>query len=268
MGLHADVRYQRGRQLRESGLGNVCLSYLSLFDADSAIHVWDRMDQMGKALAKNPDTGGITYWLAHSHKGLGEKRYDIFASHPMACAYTDTLSGRMTYAVYNVAKTPLSVHFFGAKDTTVTVPHGLTLISGAETRTVTTIEDEEETIAPDPMAWDLPYPNLALHKPVTVSSFENAGCVAANLTDGKTDTRWGSAHHDNEWAMVDLGEVCFIDHLILRWETAFASDIRFCRRCRKNLPSLYGGAGGRPYSRSIYPLDGTPTRYAVWHFAL
>ena len=95
----------------------------------------------------------------------------------------------MTYAVYNVAQTPLSVHFFGAKDTTVTVPHGLTLISGAETRTVTTIEDEEETIVPDPMAWDLPYPNLALHKPVTVSSFENAGCVAANLTDGKTNTR-------------------------------------------------------------------------------
>ena len=208
----------------ESGLGNVCLSYLSLFDADSAIHVWDRMDQMGKALAKNPDTGGITYWLAHSHKGLGEKRYDIFASHPMACAYTDTLSGRMTYAVYNVASTPLSVHFFGAKDTTVTVPHGLTLISSGETRTITTIEDEEETIEPDPMAWDLPYPNLALHKPVTVSSFENAGCVAANLTDGKTDTRWGSTHHDGEWAMVDLGEVCFIDHLILRWETAFASE--------------------------------------------
>ena len=230
----------------ESGLGNVCLSYLSLFDADSAIHVWDRMDQMGKALAKNPDTGGITYWLAHSHKGLGEKRYDIFASHPMACAYTDTLSGCMTYAVYNVAQTPLSVHFFGAKDTTVTVPHGLTLISGSETRTITTIEDEEETIVPDPMAWDLPYPNLALHKSVTVSSFENAGCVAANLTDGKTDTRWGSTHHDGEWAMVDLGEVCFIDHLILRWETAFASEYELALSSDGTTwhSAIYASAGG------------------------
>jgi len=44
----------------ESGLGNVCLSYLSLFDADSAARVWDRMDKIGKALAKTPDTGGIT----------------------------------------------------------------------------------------------------------------------------------------------------------------------------------------------------------------
>lgn len=237
---------QQGGLGDESGLGNVCLSYLSLFDADSAIHVWDRMDAMGKALAKNPDTGGITYWLAHSHKGLGEKRYDIFASHPMACAYTDTLSGRMTYAVYNVAQTPLSVHFFGAKDTTVTVPQGLTLVSGGETRTVTTIEDEEETIVPDPMAWDLPYPNLALHKPVTVSSFENAGCVAANLTDGKTDTRWGSQHHDGEWAMVDLGEVCFIDHLILRWETAFASEYELALSSDGSTwhSAIYASAGG------------------------
>ena len=38
----------------ESGLGNVCLSYLSLFDADSAARVWDRMDRMGKPLAKTP----------------------------------------------------------------------------------------------------------------------------------------------------------------------------------------------------------------------
>ena len=208
----------------ESGLGNVCLSYLSLFDADSAARVWDRMDKMGKALAKNPDTGGITYWLAHSHKALGEKRYDIYANHPLACAYTDTVSGRMTYAVYNVGQAKLNVHFFGAKDTTVTVPHGLTLISGNKTQTTTTIEDEQAEIEPDPMAWDLPYPNLALHKPVTASSEENAGCLAKFLTDGKTNTRWGSAHRDGEYVMVDLEQLCYIDHLILRWETAYASE--------------------------------------------
>ena len=208
----------------ESGLGNVCLSYLSLFDADSAARVWNRMDQMGKALAKNPDTGGITYWLAHSHKALGEKRYDIFADHPLACVYVDTLNSRLTYAVYNVASTPLSVHFFGAVDTTVTVPHGLTLIRGNQTQTVTTIEDENETVEPDPLAWNLPYPNLALHKPVTASSEENAGCLAKNLTDGDASTRWGSAHNDGEYVIVDLGEQCYIDHLILRWETAYASE--------------------------------------------
>ncbi len=217
----------------ESGLGNVCLSYLSLFDADSAARVWDRMDRMGKPLAKNPDTGGITYWLAHSHRALGEKRYDIFADHPLACVYTDTLSGQNTYAVYNAGNAPLTVRFFShhhsafsnqqSIDTTLTVPHGLTLVSGTRQQHVTTIADEQTITPKDSMAWNLPYPNLALHQPVTVSSYENAGCVAANLTDGDPATRWGSAHHDNEWAMVDLGEQCYIDHLVLRWEAAYAS---------------------------------------------
>ena len=208
----------------ESGLGNVCLSYLSLFDADSAARVWNKMDKMGKALAKNPDTGGITYWLAHSHKALGEKRYDISANHPLACAYTDTISHQTTYAVYNVSATPISVHFFGAQDTTVTVPQGLTLVCGAKQQTITTIEDEQSTVEPDPMAWNLPYPNLALNKPVTASSEENAGCLAVNLTDGDLTTRWGSAHQDNEHVIVDLQEKCYIDHIILRWETAYASE--------------------------------------------
>ena len=208
----------------ESGLGNVCLSYLSLFDADSAARVWKRMDTMGKALAKNPDTGGITYWLAHSHKGLGEKRYDISSSHPLACAYTDTITGKTTYAVYNVSSAALSVHFFGAIDTTITVPHGLTLLCGNQTRTVTTIDDEDEEVEPDSMAWNLPYPNLALHKPVTASSEENAGCLAKNLTDGDVTTRWGSAHQDNEYVIVNLEQQCYIDYLILHWETAYASE--------------------------------------------
>jgi endoglucanase Acf2 len=206
----------------ESGLGNVCLSYLSLFDADSAARVWNRMDKTGKALAKNPDTGGITYWLIHSHKALGEKRIDIFADHPLACAYTDTVSGRTVFAVYNVAAEPLTVRFFGALETTLSAPHGLTLFDGEKTRTVTTIADEPVQADRDPLAWDLPYPNLALHKPVTASSVENAGCLASFLTDGNLTTRWGSNHHDNEYVIVDLGQTCYIDRLILRWEASYA----------------------------------------------
>lgn len=207
----------------ESGLGNVCLSYLALFDADSAARVWDRADKQGKALAKNPDTGGITYWLAHAHRSLGDKCFDIFADHPLACAYRDKTDNRLTYAVYNVQTNPVSVHFFGAKDTTITVPHGLTVVSGKQARTIPAIADQPEETSSDPLAWSLPYPNLALNKPVTASSEENAGCLAKFLTDGKLDTRWGSAHKDNEYAIVDLQQQCYIDHLILRWEAAYAT---------------------------------------------
>ena len=171
---------------------------------------------------------------------------DIFASHPLACAYTDTISGKTTYAVYNVAKAELKVHFFGAVDTTVTVPHGLTLICGNQKQTVTTIDDEQEQITPDPLAWDLPYPNLALHKPVTASSEENAGCLKANLTDGDVNTRWGSAHKDNEYVVVDLQQLCYIDYLILRWETAYASEyeLAFSDDNTTWRATTYSSAGG------------------------
>jgi len=207
----------------ESGLGNVCLSYLSLFDADSAARVWDRMDSMGKPLAKNPDTGGITYWLTHSHKALGEKRYDILSDHPLACTYRDTVTGVTTYAVYNAGSAPLSVHFFGAIDTTLTVGAGLTLATGTQSRNIQTIADEQVTTETDELAWDLPYPNLALGKPVNASSYENVGCTPAGINDGDPATRWGSAHRDNEYITIDLAQTCYIDHLVLRWEAAYAS---------------------------------------------
>lgn len=206
----------------ESGLGNVCLSYLSLFDADSAARVWDRMDKIGKALAKNPDTGGITYWLTHSHKALGEKRYDILCDHPLACAYTDS-KGVTTYAVYNAGKSPLTVHFFGAVQKTLTVKLGLTLTDGTRKQETTAIADETTEQRQDELAWNLPYPNLALGKHVTASSYENAGCTPQGVNDGKLDTRWGSEHRDNEYVTVDLEQECYIDHLILRWEAAYAS---------------------------------------------
>lgn len=277
----------------ESGLGNVCLSYLSLFDADSAARVWDRMDKMGKALAKNPDTGGITYWLTHSHKALGEKRFDIFANHPMACAYTDTLSGKTIYAVYNVGSSSLPVHFFGAKDTTVYAPHGLSLFDGAKVQTVTTIDDDEEEVVKDPLAWDLPYPNLALNKPVTASSEENGSCLAQHLTDGDPKTRWGSAHQDNEYVVVDLQQQCYIDYLVLRWETAYASEyeLSFSDDNSTWQAATYSSSGGvetiitqtraryirlkglqraTPYGTSLYeleaygrPLTGDPNKVFV-----
>ena len=207
----------------ESGLGNVCLSYLSLFEPDSAARVWDRLDKAGKPLAKNPDTGGITYWLAHSHKGLGEKRYDILSDCALACAYTDPVTGNTTYSVYNTTGAPLTVHFFGAVDKTLTVNPGLTVTDGSRMQETATIADEHVSDVKDELAWDLPYPNLALGKPVTASGYENAGTKPEGVNDGKLDTRWGSTHKDNEYVTIDLGQTCYIDHLVLRWETAYAS---------------------------------------------
>ena len=335
----------------ESGLGNVCLSYLALFDPDSAAHVWTRMRQMGKALAKNPDTGGITYLLAHSLRAYGHQDHTIQANYPLAAAYTDSLTGKTTYAVYNATNEELTVTFSsstGAANLPTTaqrsisftaLAHRLTLFTDSPTLTEIRLEGPAvvlpnstndytlrfldqygatfradsiihytapattqlteihatyqsletalpirvgalpymatATIQPAidylalgntvnfsiaatdqygdayPVDWTYhfapatpgqyiiayegertvrdtvvvlpPYPNIALGKPVTASSHENAGTLPKGINDGDLSTRWGSAHKDNEYITIDLLQPCFIDHITLRWEAAYAN---------------------------------------------
>ena len=328
----------------ESGLGNVCLSYLALFDPDSAAHVWTRMRQIGKALAKNPDTGGITYLLTHSLRAYGHQDHSIQANYPLAAAYTDSLTGKTTYVVYNATNEEIAVQFKAKGDEAIrqefTAPaHRLTLFTDSPTLTDIHLEGPSvvlprstneyvlrfldqygatfradsimhytapataqlteiratyqslETALPirvgalpymatatiqpaiDYLAlgntadftvvatdqygeaylvdWSYhfapttpgqyiiayegertvrdtivvlpPYPNLALGKPVTASSYENAGTLPTGINDGNLATRWGSAHKDNEYITIDLQQVCFIDHITLSWEAAYAN---------------------------------------------
>lgn len=72
-------------------------------------------------------------------------------------------------------------------------------------------------------------PDLALHRPVEASSFENVGCVPQHATDGNDASRWGSEHTDDEWIYVDLERECSIVNIDINWEAAFAKayDIDF-----------------------------------------
>ena len=64
--------------------------------------------------------------------------------------------------------------------------------------------------------------NLALNRPVLVSSIEGGTYVAANAVDGQLGTRWSSQFSDPQWYRVDLGGAYAIDRVVLRWETAAA----------------------------------------------
>ena len=68
-----------------------------------------------------------------------------------------------------------------------------------------------------------PMPRVA---PVAVvsSSEENDGSKTANISDGKSDTRWGSQHTADEWVYLDLGRDCLITNVSLNWEAAYATD--------------------------------------------
>jgi beta-glucosidase len=65
--------------------------------------------------------------------------------------------------------------------------------------------------------------NLALNKPVTVSSVETSLLVGSNATDGSYSTRWSSAFSDPQWIQVDLGSKLFMSDILITWEAAYAT---------------------------------------------
>jgi beta-glucosidase len=65
--------------------------------------------------------------------------------------------------------------------------------------------------------------NLALNRPATASSTENAGTTANLAVDGNAGTRWSSAATDPQWIFVDLGTASAIGRVVLNWEAAYAT---------------------------------------------
>ena len=64
--------------------------------------------------------------------------------------------------------------------------------------------------------------NLALNKPATASSTENAGFLGAGqAVDGNANTRWASERSDPQWLQIDLGSAQTICGVTLVWEAAY-----------------------------------------------
>jgi hypothetical protein len=66
--------------------------------------------------------------------------------------------------------------------------------------------------------------NVALNKPVTVSSTAAGSNIAANAVDGNSTTRWSSEYSDTQWIYVDLQATYDINKVKVTWETACAKD--------------------------------------------
>lgn len=96
----------------ESGLGNVVLSYLQIFNPDSAAAVFDTMWDAQMPVVKNTDTGGISYFITHSHRSYGDICWDINADVPTATTYKHPITGVLTYMVYNSENSERKVKFF------------------------------------------------------------------------------------------------------------------------------------------------------------
>ncbi|WP_307795557.1 discoidin domain-containing protein [Actinacidiphila acididurans] len=66
--------------------------------------------------------------------------------------------------------------------------------------------------------------DLARGKPATASSTDSSAGPPGNVTDGDSNTRWSSGYADNQWIQLDLGAGADIDHVVIEWEVAYATD--------------------------------------------
>lgn len=82
------------------------------------------------------------------------------------------------------------------------------------------------TNTPTPSA---PRPNLALNRPVSVSSFDGTSYRGLYAVDGNLSTAWrtakavGSNRPPTEWIIVNLGSVVPVDQVVLQWDSNYAT---------------------------------------------
>jgi hypothetical protein len=121
-------------------------------------------------------------------------------------------------------------------------------------------------------------PNLALNKPVFVSSEFGPQFAGRFAVDGDQSTRWSSAFSDPQWIYVDLEQNTAVSEVILRWEAAFGTDyevqmsndaqtwttIRSVTGGDGGVDDLTGLSGSGRYLRIFGTQRGTPWGYSLW----
>jgi phage tail protein X len=121
--------------------------------------------------------------------------------------------------------------------------------------------------------------NIALNRPATASSQENAGFPPANAVDGNAGTRWSSAFSDPQWLQVDLGATRSICKVGLTWEAAYAKAFQIQTSTDGTtwtpIYSTTTGTGGTQtltvtgsgrYIRMLGTTRATQYGYSLWEF--
>lgn len=121
--------------------------------------------------------------------------------------------------------------------------------------------------------------NLALNRPVTCSSWtkddrENGEHNPERAVDGKTaaddqDSRWASSSSDNQWISIDLGQTCYINKVILQWETARASTYRLeVSSDNSKWTTIYTHTGGTKNPNTVSAAKGSVDTITVFDQAM
>ncbi|MFD3657960.1 discoidin domain-containing protein [Streptomyces sp. NPDC058620] len=120
---------------------------------------------------------------------------------------------------------------------------------------------------------------LSQGKPVTASSEENYGTLAASAVDGNGATRWSSAHSDPQWLRVDLGATTQVSQVVLDWEAAYGKGYRielstngtdwstaYQTTTGDGGTDTVGITGEARYIRMHGTTRGTQYGYSLWEF--
>jgi hypothetical protein len=121
--------------------------------------------------------------------------------------------------------------------------------------------------------------NLALNKPVTVSSTQS-GYPGSNAVDGNTATRWASATTNLAWIYVDLLTNYNITEVDLNWENAYATSFQIqvssdttnwtpiynTTTGTGGIQDLTGLSGTGRYVRMYGTVRATNYGYSLWEF--
>jgi hypothetical protein len=120
--------------------------------------------------------------------------------------------------------------------------------------------------------------NLALLKPVTVSSIEAVGTPGSAAVDGVATSRWSSVFSDPQWLYVDLGATYSISQVKITWEAAYGRDyvvevspnasawspLRTVTGNTALVNDLTGLSGSGRYVRVYGTTRGTPYGYSIY----
>ncbi|MEV4412811.1 family 20 glycosylhydrolase [Catellatospora sp. NPDC049609] len=122
--------------------------------------------------------------------------------------------------------------------------------------------------------------DLALGRPVIVSSTYRVGVEAVNAVDGDSATRWSSDRSDPQWIYVDLGSTRTVNRVRINWEAAYGKSyeiqvsddavnwtpIYSTTTGDGGVDDLTGLSGTGRYVRMYGTQRGTVYGYSIWDF--
>jgi hypothetical protein len=114
-------------------LGNYILGFQTLFDPNDVATIMDDAYATNAAIATDPIYSGVTYYLTHTLRALGDQDLNYYTSLPTSQVYYNATTGKHTYVIYNPTATSQSVTIYnqGIAVDSVSAPAGILTVQVA-----------------------------------------------------------------------------------------------------------------------------------------